>query len=65
MRAVDRSGGGKARRLRLAQRAVEVVDGDEGEKVLWYSRHDNRGHGSGVGFVHGEGRRRGSVQEGP
>ena len=25
---------GKARRLRLAQRAVEVVDGDEGEKVL-------------------------------
>lgn len=34
MRAVDRSGGGKARRLRLAQRAVEVVDGDEGEKVL-------------------------------
>ena len=37
--------------------AVEVVDGDEGGKVLEYSRHDNRGHGSGVSFVHGEGRR--------
>ena len=31
---MDRSGGGKARWLRLAQRAVKVVDGDEGEKVL-------------------------------
>lgn len=53
---MDRSGGGKARRLRLVQRTVEVVDSDEGEKVLQYSRHDNRSHGSGVGFVHGEGR---------
>lgn len=31
---MDRSEGGKARWLWLAQQAVEVVDGDEGEKVL-------------------------------